>query len=93
MEANEVDAPQRKSMPSMSAQIGQKLIPSAMPLLGKLDFQEWNIMNTGTGGCSVVIMGALAVILGGRHGFIGITAGVAVVGTVATASGEDKENE
>jgi hypothetical protein len=50
-------------------------------------------MNTGAGGCSLIIMGALAVILGGRYGFIGVIAAIVVVGAIASAIGEDSEDE
>jgi hypothetical protein len=50
-------------------------------------------MNTGASGCSLIIMGALAVILGGRYGFIGVIAAIVVVGAIASSIGEDKENE
>lgn len=50
-------------------------------------------MNTGAGGCSLLIMGALAVILGGRYGFFGIIAAIVVVGAIAFAMGQDSEIE
>ena len=50
-------------------------------------------MNTGAGGCSLLIMGALAVILGGRYGFIGIFVAIVVFGAIAAANGEESEDE
>ena len=54
-------------------------------------------MNTGAGGCSLLIMGALAVILGGLFGFIGIfiaiAIAIAVVGAIVSAFGEEGEDE
>ncbi len=50
-------------------------------------------MNTGEGRCSLLIMGAMAVILGGKFGFIGIFMAIVVFGAIAAASGEENESE
>ena len=50
-------------------------------------------MNTGAGGCLLLIMGALAVILGGMFGFIRIIAAIVVVGGIASSMGEEGEDE
>jgi hypothetical protein len=50
-------------------------------------------MNTGASGCGLLIMGALAAILGGKFGFPGIFMAIVIFGAIATAIGGNDEEE
>ena len=44
-------------------------------------------MNAGLGGCGLLITGALAVVLGGKFGFIGVAVAVVIGGALSTVMG------